>query len=177
VIKIVVNIINPILKRKLYILSLLSFYSRCIFMSLKVPSSMEECLYFTNRSLEPKGSVLAWVYRKTCPKCKKAKMGKPVEKGKVKTRADEYVCPSCGYSEEKVVHEESLILDAKYSCPKCGKSGESSGAYKRKMFLGIPSYVVECSNCGEKIPLTKKMKNLKKKDKKDVINPDSDDDI
>lgn len=124
---------------------------------------MEECLYFTNRSLEPKGNILAWVYRKTCPKCKKAKMGKPVEKGKVKTRADEYACPQCGYSEEKAAHEESLTLEAQYTCPKCGKAGESSALYKRKSYSGVPSFVVECSHCGEKIPLTKKMKKVKKK--------------
>lgn len=126
---------------------------------------MVECLYFTNRSLEPKGSILAWVYRKTCPKCRKAKMGKPVEKGKVKTRADEYVCPECGYSEEKVAHEESLILEAQYTCPKCGKVGESSASYKRKDYSGVLAFVVDCSHCGEKIPLAKKMKALKKKGK------------
>jgi len=143
-------------------------------MSLKVPNSMEECLYFTNRSLEPKGSILAWVYRKLCPKCKKAKMGKPVEKGKVKTRADVYVCPACQYSEEKIVHEESLTLEAQYTCPKCGKAGESSAPYKRKAFMGVPSYVVDCQHCGEKIPLTKKMKNVKKKGKKEEVEVDDD---
>lgn len=96
-------------------------------------------------------------------------MGKPVEKGKVKTRADEYVCPSCGYSEEKVAHEESLILEAQYTCPKCGKEGESSALYKRKMYSGVPCYLVECSSCGEKIPLTKKMKNIKKKGKGEEV--------
>jgi predicted RNA-binding Zn-ribbon protein involved in translation (DUF1610 family) len=143
-------------------------------MSLKVPNSMEDCLYFTNRSLEPKGSILAWVYRKLCPKCKKAKMGKPVEKGKVKTRADVYICPACSYSEEKIAHEESLTLEAKYTCPKCGKGGESSAPYKRKAFMGVPSYVVDCQHCGEKIPLTKKMKALKKKGKKEEVEVDDD---
>ena len=32
-------------------------------MALKVPQSMNECIYFTNRSLD-KGEVMAWVYRK-----------------------------------------------------------------------------------------------------------------
>jgi len=135
---------------------------------------MEDCLYFTNRSLEPKGSILAWVYRKLCPKCKKAKMGKPVEKGKVKTRAEVYVCPACSYSEEKIAHEESLTLEAQYTCPKCGKDGESSAPYKRKAFMGVPSFVVDCQHCGEKIPLTKKMKNLKKKGKKEEVEVEDD---
>ena len=87
-------------------------------MALKIPSSMGECLYFTNR-----GDVLAWVYRKECPKCHKAKMGKPVVKGKVKTRAKEYVCPNCGYTEDNKTHEESLKLEVKYTCPSCKKEG------------------------------------------------------
>lgn len=145
-------------------------------MPIKIPESMTECLYFTNRTLEPKGSILAWVYRKTCPKCKKAKMGKPVVKGKVKTRAEEYVCPSCGYTEEKIAHEESLTLEAQYTCPKCGKSGESSALYKRKSYLGVLSFLVECSHCGEKIPLTKKMKKIKKKGK-DAVEVDKEDGI
>src|SRR3989338_5402915 len=33
-------------------------------MSLKIPESMDECMYFTNR-----GEILAWVYRTLCPKC------------------------------------------------------------------------------------------------------------
>jgi transcription elongation factor Elf1 len=130
-------------------------------MSLKIPNSMEECLYFTNR-----GEILAWVYRKLCPKCRKARMGKPVVKGKVKTRAKEYECPACGYTEEGTAHEESLQLEAKYTCPKCKKEGESVGSYKRKNYKGIPSYIVECVHCGEVIPLTKKMKG--RKDEEDV---------
>ena len=131
-------------------------------MKLTMPESMDECLYFTNRSVE-EGNVIAWVYRKKCPKCGKAKMGKPVVKGKVKTRAKEYVCPECGYSEEKKEHEESLTLEAKYTCPNCGKDGESTCVYKRKKYKGVDSYVVECQHCGEKIPVTKKLKAIKKK--------------
>ncbi|MBS3123635.1 hypothetical protein J4437_03280 [Candidatus Woesearchaeota archaeon] len=131
-------------------------------MALKIPNSMEECLYFSNRFIGDE-QLMAWVYRKTCPKCKKAKMGKPVVKGKVKTRADIYECPSCKYQEEKVAHEESLQLEAQFTCPKCKKEGESKAEYKRKHFQGVPSYVIECPHCHEKIPLTKKMKNIKKK--------------
>ncbi len=127
-------------------------------MGLRMPESMEECLYFTNR-----GDIIAWVYRKLCPKCKKAKMGKPVEKGSVKIRAKEYVCPSCGYTEQKEQHEASLKLEAQYTCPECGKEGESTGEYKRKSFQGVPSYLVTCQHCNAKIALTKKLKKLKGK--------------
>ena len=88
-------------------------------------------------------------------------MGKPVEKGKVKLRSDQYVCPSCSYTEEKVEHEESLTLEAAYTCPKCGKKGESTAPYQRKNYKGVQAYLVECQHCGEKIPLTKKLKKLK----------------
>lgn len=133
-------------------------------MPLKEPQSMNELIYFTNRTLEGgKGKIKAWVYKKLCPKCGKAKMGKPVEKGEVKIRANEYKCPSCGFTEEKKVHEESLTLEAKYICPECGKEGGSTTLYKRKSFMGVPSYVVECCNCKAKIPITKKMKDVKEK--------------
>ncbi len=127
-------------------------------MALTIPHSMEECLYFTNRD-----RVMAWVYRKLCPKCKKARMGKPVVKGKVKTRAMEYACPACGYTEDKITHEASVALEARYTCPKCQKEGEFVGEYKRKLFKGVPSYLVGCQHCGEKIPVTKKLKNIKQK--------------
>src|SRR3989344_4183812 len=116
-------------------------------MALKLPNSMEECLYFTNRLLDNGGAVLAWVYRKPCPECKKAVMGKPVVKGKVKTRADEYVCPACSFTEQKTEHEESLMLEAQYTCPECGKKGESSAPYKRKNFKGVQAFVVDCQHC------------------------------
>jgi predicted RNA-binding Zn-ribbon protein involved in translation (DUF1610 family) len=133
-------------------------------MVMKVPESMEGCLYFTNRSVDD-GNVLAWVYKKVCPKCKKAKMGKPVDKktGKVKSRAKEYVCPECGYTEEKDEHEESLTLEAKYTCPHCGKDGEGTTIYKRKSFKGTKAYVIICEHCNENIPITKKLKKIKKK--------------
>ena len=138
-----------------------------IIMALTIPKSMDECLYFTNRNNED-GQLLAWVYRKVCPKCKKEKMGKPVDPktGKVKSRSTEYVCPSCGYTEDKKEHEESLTLEAKYTCPKCNKEGESTCIYKRKKYKGVDSYVIECQHCKEIIPVTKKLKKIKEKKKK-----------
>ena len=133
-------------------------------MTITEPESMGDLIYFTNRTLEGgKGKIKAWVYKKMCPKCNKEKMGKPVEDGKVKIRAKEYVCPSCGFTEEKVAHEESLNLEAKYLCPSCGKEGEGTAPYKRKSFMGVKAYVVECVNCKAKLPVTKKMKEVKKK--------------
>ncbi len=130
-------------------------------MVLKAPDSMKDCLYFTNRLLNNEGSVLAWVYRKLCPKCKKTRMGKPAENGKIKTRSDEYVCANCGYSEKKEEHEESLMLEAQYTCPTCRKKGESVAPYKRKAVKGVQAYVVECQHCHNQIPITKKLKELK----------------
>lgn len=132
-------------------------------MALNVPESMDECLYFTNRPIGEKGHVLAWVYRKECPKCHKAKMGKPVVKGKVKTRADYYECPECKYQEKKQEHEESLRLEAQYTCPECGKEGEGTTEYKRKNYKGVSSYIIICQHCNTQIPITKKLKDLKKK--------------
>ncbi|MBI2140611.1 hypothetical protein HYU14_06830, partial [Candidatus Woesearchaeota archaeon] len=103
-----------------------------------------------------------------CPKCQKAKMGKPVEDGSVKIRAKEYTCPGCGFTEEKTVHEESLTLEAKYTCPGCGKEGEGTTLYKRKTFMGVPSYIIECQHCKGKIPVTKKMKAVKKKAEEEI---------
>ncbi|MBT4651059.1 hypothetical protein HOC13_00900 [Candidatus Woesearchaeota archaeon] len=133
-------------------------------MKLIIPESMDDCLYFTNRANED-GQLLAWVYRKKCPKCGKAKMGKPVDPKtkKVKSRSTEYVCPECGHTEEKVEHEESLTLEAKYTCPECNKEGEGTTVYRRKRFKGVDAYLIECEHCGANIPITKKLKKIKKK--------------
>jgi predicted RNA-binding Zn-ribbon protein involved in translation (DUF1610 family) len=132
-------------------------------MPIKFPESMDECIYFTNRAFENGGTALAWVYKKECPKCHKDNMGKPVEKGKKKIRAKEYVCPSCNFTEEKVEHEESLEVEIQYKCDHCGHEGEATTPYKRKTWEGVKAYVFECGKCKAKIGLTKKMKAAKKK--------------
>ena len=128
------------------------------------PKNMDECIYFSNRTVG-EGKVMAWVYRKECPKCHKVTMGKPVVKGKVKIRALEYVCPECGYTEEKQEHEESLDLEAQYTCPHCKKEGEGTTKYKRASYKAsngksVKAYILICENCSEKIPITKKLKDI-----------------
>jgi len=145
-------------------------------MALREPQSMGEVVYFTRRTMGEggKGKIMAWVYRMDCPKCKKAKMGKPAEGGKVKIRAEEYVCPACGFTESKEVHEPKLTVEVIYTCPFCGNQGEAATPYKRKSFEGVKAYVFECSKCRKKIGITKKMKEAKKK--KDDDEPDTDED-
>jgi len=130
---------------------------------VREPESMDECIYFTNRTLENDGRIKAWVYKADCPECGNDKMGKPVVKGKVKIRAKEYVCPGCGHTEEKLEHEENLTVDVIYTCPHCGHEGETTTSYKRKTFEGVPSHVFVCEGCDKKIGITKKMKKPKKK--------------
>jgi predicted RNA-binding Zn-ribbon protein involved in translation (DUF1610 family) len=134
-------------------------------MAFELPNSMDECLYFTRRTLDNDGKVVAWVERKTCLDCGKAKMGKPVDKGKVKIRATVYVCPDCGAEEDKKTHEESCEVKIIYTCPHCKNQGETTTLYKRKKFQGVDSIIFECEKCGQKIPITKKMSNPKKKKK------------
>lgn len=134
-------------------------------MPLKQPESMDECVYFTQRSLDgEKGSVKVWVFKAACPKCKKAIMGKPRGKnGKVQVRAKEYVCPSCSYTVEKQAYEESLTANAEYTCPACGSSGEAQAPFKRKNIEGIPTLRFQCSKCKANIDVTKKLKEKKGK--------------
>ena len=132
-------------------------------MTLNMPNSMDECIYFTRRTLGENGKIVAWVYKKECPQCHKAKMGKPIgDKGKVAIRAKEYTCPGCGYTEEKQEHEESLMVDVMYTCPECGNLGEATTEYKTKTWEGVKAYVFTCGKCGVKLGITKKMKKSKK---------------
>ncbi len=139
-------------------------------MGLKEPKSMDECIYFTNRSIGEKGKLKAWVFKQKCPKCGKALMGKPRDPktGKPKIRAKEYVCPSCKHTEEKQAYEETLNICVKYTCPHCGHQAELETQFKRKKVqifneekqkkVSIPSIRFQCSKCGENIDITKKMK-------------------
>ena len=132
-------------------------------MAIKKPNSMEECLYFTNRSIG-EGFATAWVYRKECPKCKKGRLGKPIKKnGKVDKKADYYECPLCKYQEKNEEVEKDLKLEVEYKCPYCNNEGQTTTEYERKVFEGVPSYVFVCEKCGKKIGLTKKLKDTKKK--------------
>ncbi len=136
---------------------------------VKEPTSMNELVYFTNRKIGD-GNVVAWVYRKECPKCGKALMGKPKDEktGKTKIRAKEYICPECGYKVDKEKYEETLTCEIKYTCPKCKHQGEIEVPFKRKKIqifdekkqkkVAVKAIIFECENCGEKIAITKKMK-------------------
>jgi predicted RNA-binding Zn-ribbon protein involved in translation (DUF1610 family) len=138
-------------------------------MSITMPESLNSCIYFTRRAFEPKGSAIAWVYKKKCPKCQKAEMGKPIDPKtkRPKIRAETYECPNCHFSEDKIPHEESLMVEIMYTCPYCGSKGEATTKYKRRSWEGVKAYVFECSSCKKTIGLTKKMK-AGKKSKEDV---------
>lgn len=143
---------------------------------MREPESVQECLYFSRQEFAPgKGSVMAWVFRKTCPKCKKGLMGRP------KKTAKEYLCKACGYEEEKTKHEADVELCAKFTCPFCSKEGEATSPYKRKTLYGKPAFVIVCPNCKEKLGIYKRMgtpaKFLEKLGIEGAVDgPDSDDD-
>ena len=125
---------------------------------------MEECLYFTNRTIDS-GRAMAWVYRKKCPKCNEGIMTKPVKKGgKADKKASYYVCNKCSYQESNEDVEKDLKLEVDYKCPHCGFEGQTTAEHKRKSFQGVPSFVFTCEKCNQKIPLTKKLKDSKKRE-------------
>jgi len=133
-------------------------------MQLKKPDSVEECLYFTNRSLGDEGFATAWVYRPICPECKEGRMGKPIKKnGKPDKKSPNYECVKCKYQKPNEEIESELKVEVEYKCPHCGNEGFATTEYKRTTFEGIPSYVFECEKCNQKIGITKKMKKKKKK--------------
>ncbi len=132
-------------------------------MTLQPPDSMAELVYWTNRSVGA-GKVIVWVPKQECPKCRKAKIGKPAgDNGSIKIRAKEYICPVCKYTEEKTVYEEGLTAYALYTCLFCGAKGEYTGPFKRKNIEGTLTFRFQCSKCNANIDVTKKMKNKKKK--------------
>ena len=127
-------------------------------MTLKEPKSMEECVYFTNRTIG-KGKATAWVCKEMCPKCKKVLMGKPRDKsGKVRIRAKEYVCQSCGFTIGKQEFEDTLTANISYICPNCSFKGEAQIPFKRKKIDGIDTLRLQCAKCSGNIDITKKMK-------------------
>lgn len=125
---------------------------------MKEPTSMDEIIYFTRRVVG-NGNVVAWVYKRMCPKCGKVLMNKPRDKrGKVLMRAKEYVCLACGYTAEKKEYEETLTCEVNYTCPDCGYEGAAEIPFKRKKIKGVDAIVFKCAGCGKDIPITKKMK-------------------
>ena len=138
-------------------------------MDLKKPTSMEECVYFTNRTIDS-GRATAWIFRKDCSKCKKDVLRKPLSKsGKPDKKSPIYVCQSCRYEEKNEDVESSLVINVDYKCPHCGNEGETTSKYERKNFEGVPSYIFECQKCGKKIGITKKLKAGKKKKESENI--------
>ncbi len=129
------------------------------------PESMDELVHHTLRVLPNEGQIRLWVYRKECPSCGKAKMGKPKDPktGKAKIRAKEYVCPECNHEIEKKEYEDTLIAEAVYTCPECSKNGEWEGPFKRKTIEGAPTIRVICQHCNANMDVTKKFKEKKKK--------------
>jgi len=135
-------------------------------MEIKKPDSMEECIYFTNRSLGEEGFATAWVYRKICPKCKDGKLGKPIKKnGKPDKKSPNYECVSCKYQETNEETEADLRVEIEYKCPDCGNESLTTSEYKRITFEGVPAYVFDCEKCNKKLGITKKMKKTKKEKK------------
>lgn len=135
-------------------------------MALKQPESMEECVYFTRRVVDGKSTV-AWVFREECPACHKGMMGKPInpKTGRAKVRSKEYVCPECSHTVEKKEYEDTLMCNIEYTCPHCGHKGEQRVPFKRKKYKGVDSIIFLCDGCGEKVAITKKMKEPKVKKK------------
>jgi len=124
---------------------------------------MDECIYFTNRSIND-GYAVAWVYRKECPKCKKAQMGKPIKKnGKPDKKSPVFECPACKYQEDNAAMEASLKVEVEYQCPFCKHEGQATTEYRRKKLDGIDAFVFVCQKCNKKIGITKKLKSKKSK--------------
>ncbi|MCF7799025.1 hypothetical protein K9M74_03910 [Candidatus Woesearchaeota archaeon] len=133
-------------------------------MALTLPDDMEKLVYFTRRKIDD-NTIIAWVDKVECPKCKKSLMAKPRDEktGRPKIRATEYVCDSCGYAEPKKEHEEKLEANIIYTCPHCKKKGEAIVPFKRKTIAGVATLRAQCQHCGGNIDITKKMKEPKKK--------------
>ena len=138
-------------------------------MTLQLPKSMGECVYYTLRTMKD-GKVRAWVKKEQCPKCGKGLMGKPRDPktGKAKIRADHYLCPKCAHSVPKQEYEETLTAEVIYTCPHCQHEGEASIPFKRKKVQifyeeeqkkkAVDVLRFPCGKCEKNIDITKKMK-------------------
>lgn len=136
---------------------------------LKEPETTDDCLYYTFRGIGEEGEAKAWVNKEKCPKCGKGLMGKPKdEKGKVKIRAKEYVCPECNHTIDKAEYEPTLKVNIKYTCPHCKAEGETQIPYIRKKVQVLDEESgkkvakevlrFQCEKCKQNIDISKKMK-------------------
>ncbi len=138
-------------------------------MTLKQPTSINECVYFTNRTIG-NGKVKAWVFKEICPNCKKGMMGKPVDPktGKPQIRTKEYVCKECNFTMPEEEYEDTLTINTQYICPYCDFQGEKQVPFIRKKIQvfdeeeqkkkTIEAARFQCEKCGKNIDITKKMK-------------------
>jgi len=138
-------------------------------MNLKQPTSMEECIYFTNRSVG-KGKIKAWVFKETCTKCNKGLISKPKnpKTGRPKIRSQEYACSECNNILPKEEYEDTLTCNIQYTCPHCSFEGETQAPFKRKKVQILNKETMkkkaaevirfQCEKCNKDIDLTKKMK-------------------
>ena len=152
-------------------------------MAKQLPADMDALVYFTRRTIGS-GKLICWARRAPCPKCKTL-MHKPLDEktGNFKTRATEYVCPTCAYAEPKKEHEERLTAEIAYTCPFCKKQGETDAPFARKSFYGKKAIVFNCAGCKEKLGVTKKLAmppqfqaKLEGKSVKETATPDLDED-
>ena len=139
-------------------------------MPLKEPSSMEECVYFTNRVLKNNGKIRAWVFREQCPRCKQGLMGKPLDEKthRPKIRSEMYECPRCKYSAPIQEYEDTLTISIQYTCPYCSHQDEAQQPFKWKKAKVLDEESgksatlnlirFQCSKCSKDINVTKKMK-------------------
>ncbi len=133
-------------------------------MALQEPTSMDDLFYFSNRTLENGGWAKAWVYKPVAPSGK-GKLSKPTDPktGRPKIRSKIYVDEEGNeYPCEEI--NKTLSVEIKYKSPFTGEEGETTVPFKRKTYMGVPSFVFEDSQ-GNKIAITKKMKEPKKKKK------------
>ena len=66
-----------------------------------MPKSIDECDYFTKRTLDSGGYVIAWAFKGT------------------KTLYAKYKCPKCGYEGEV---EQEFRRPIRFKCANCGRT-------------------------------------------------------